>query len=864
MYNYLRDHALKNVWCTPEQDNQFIFKPKRITPAGGVLRVHRVMWRDLKTPDNSSHWHYFQLGQVHPLVIGLLPRTDKWISFAESCNAQNMICDIYLAKGIQLPKHNSWYTYTSERDLVIAVKRNDTFGYEFDNDDVYLRLYTNAFFDSIRAQTGPNSIYVQGAKCDDTPSIMALQTAYNVYAAKPGLCMAFVNGARVTAIDLIQMQPGDVGEFVYDSSVRKIADFLVSDLLSFTSTLDSKSKFLLHYAGADFGTIDYRDDIDVYLLDKYNGTRFRAIYFHKNKDDALRQITHRDYSVPVSYLPSMKTVLQNLAANNNRVIDLQNLVIRLQIRKSGYQRSLTNEANRISDLYKMSDVQIVRAMVGVDSVVPNWRAEVLEASDYVKMMGVKSTQLTSALLQSAYGYNAIAKILGDTPRKTTLFSGRQIVDNAYGIQGKSTAYEYDSNGLLLGWYYNINSTKYICNNNNTRLVEIISGFGKRILTDKCGSNNLLVDTTQGYRVYRNNTLTIGVASDWTDVTGTLEYSVVNNRIVRTDGLTTGNFIVRNEKSFLAYDLELMMTDGELRFGLSEDRVTNGNTVGSSLEIPFGHIDVFLNGHSLIQGLDYHVKFPSVAIVNKKFIVNPLTKTQKIHVRMSGFCNSDMEIRKPEDSGFIDHGFLSNNARFNLRDDRVVRIIVDGALKHRDDVVFSEFTTGSGILNASNGKPYSIQETVVPLQWFSTQPDFELRAPALITDQHITDYLTLKIPQPPRVGASAIPERYPLFSPFLSAIIFDLLYNNFNKAPINVAMYTEQTVVASCTPYLHLLSTDPTQQALEMNSNYVIVHPTHLSTVIDLDLYSYRFVERVIKHYIGNAVTLSPFVRVKTP
>src|ERR1035437_1979121 len=93
-YDFIVDHALKNVWCTSDQDKQVIIQPKRITPNEGVTYSFNFVWNALYVP-NNGRWHFYQVGQLNPFIIGLLPNNNTWTSFDTICNLQSMICDIY-------------------------------------------------------------------------------------------------------------------------------------------------------------------------------------------------------------------------------------------------------------------------------------------------------------------------------------------------------------------------------------------------------------------------------------------------------------------------------------------------------------------------------------------------------------------------------------------------------------------------------------------------------------------------------------------------------------------------------------------------------------------------------------------------
>lgn len=861
MFDYIKDHALKNVWCAPDQDNQLIIEPTKLTKLNGAFIDFKLMWRTISLPDKTSKWHIYQIGQIHPLIIGLFPKVGEWVSFTDTCNSQKMICDIYLNSGIQLPRIETFYMYSSDRDLIIAVRENKNILFDFNNDKVFIRVYTNEYFSSMRSDALIDTIFTQGMRVKTVEDILSLQNTYNSYKQKNGVTYSFVNGYNVESIDLINLKIGDVAEFVYDSSINKIIEFKIGDLNTFVSTLDSKIKYLLHYEGSDENNIDYQDDIDFFIIDKYNSTRHRGVYFHKNQEDSVRMLTHRDYSLVVPYVLGYVNTVQTITGTN-RVIDPNNLIIRLHIRKSGFLRPIIFEHNRIKELYKLKDSDIINAMVGIDSVIPNWRAENLESSDYTAIMRSHYNQITNEMVQNGYGYNSISKIIADTPQKTRLESSRQVIDVPYGLQNGCTAYEYNSEGHLLGYYFHSFGSKYSSFNITTRLIELISGRGMNSSGDLFGSNLVPVTAESDFKVYACDLIGDIPNYDWRDVTDTNAYSVVNNRLVNSETIITQYFCVRTNNTFLAYDLDLPAYNGELKITLTQFETRNSITSNWIMQIPRGEIDVFLNGKSLIKNLDYFLRFPDIVITNKEYLINTLTDTQKIHIRFTGFCDKDFNITYVNDAGFIEHDLLSNNNVFDIRDDKVLRIISDGKLRHRDDLLFSELHSGVSIVNSNNGRPYLVKDIVVPLKKLTTENTYSLRDKSLAVDKSISDYLTIKIPEPIRIGYSAIENKYQIYSPFICKIIYDLI----NGILVNDKLfnqYSDNDVTLICLPYEYLLAFDPTQEEQSVDKNFVSIQPHNLFTVIDLNLFHYRFIERVIKLYSNGLISISPFIRIKS-
>ena len=61
-------------------------------------------------------------------------------------------------------------------------------------------------------------------------------------------------------------------------------------------------------------------------------------------------------------------------------------------------------------------------MVGVDSHVTAWLAEVLEDSEYTAIMSSEAAVMNKSTVARAYGYNGCADVLAKVIHPTSLFS----------------------------------------------------------------------------------------------------------------------------------------------------------------------------------------------------------------------------------------------------------------------------------------------------------------------------------------------------------------------------------------------------------------------------------------------------------
>lgn len=854
MSNFLVTHAQQNVWCDPEQDYQHIIQPTRITDPRGVMGTCQVLWNTITLPTQTDRYHVYQIGQVNPSALGLVAGYGFWLTLASVMTSRRVYIQVYTKDGILFPLAEAYIMFTKDRTLIVALKEQPTLP-PLKTTQVYFRFYSNSYFASRRSDGTVNQVTSGFYRHTNTVDGLAFQNLFHSYLAKPGFTSLTVNGQLVNDFIPMNLTVGDVLEFVYDTSVKKVVDFDISGLQTFESVKDSKIKYLLHYAGPQANgdtVIDYRDDCDVWLFKKgapVNGvTPYKGIYFHKNQDDAFRQVTHRDYSAAVPYVSAYLDSQTTWG-------DITQLTLRVVIRNAGWDRPLVDEAHRIKELYKLNETDLVNAFLGIDSTVDVWRAPNLENSDYVRIMDAELNSITLPMVESAYGYNAIGRLLADSPQYVTTNTPAEL---GPALQAGSTVYEYDANGVLLGWYPHVLGAEYLPVYQGTALVEGAVGNGSTYLPIVMGQQTVTLDPTLSYRFYlaqvdHGQVLT----GTWQDVTGDSTKYLIQDGVVHwLVNMSSFQTCVKSDGAFLAYDLNMAPANGLLQFSVQATVSYPNGASHEVLYIPPGQLDLWLNGHALIENLDYYVTWPQVVIVNKAFLV--AGNQQKITVRGSGFCNSDFSRSVAEEASFLEWGALSHNDRFNIRDDKVIRIIAAGRTLHRDQVVFSEDRAQALLPVVPNGSPYQVTNVVTPVRSFCDQDTYALQAPALATDKAISDYLTLHLPDVKPSGPDVIADKYSVYSPFCSTVIHDLvngilLMDNF------MGQYSDKDVKDALQGYMYLLAYDPTQKHVDLG--HVAIHPHNLTTVIELNYYQYNFIARAVHVILNDEVDLSAFLAI---
>lgn len=852
----LERYAYENVWCTPDQDNQVIFRPARISPINGQWTYFTHMWRRVYLPTTRERYHIYQIGGINPELLGLEERIDKWVSVTEVMTLRKIIIDTYTGKGFQIPRCLVYYRYTSDHNLIIAIQQpyNEIAGWDWEKDTPYVRLYSNAYFDDQRSKSNAQYVNCISRRVADRSAVQALVNDVNNMPFTVGVKYFFINGQYAPSITVGSIDNGSYVDCIYDSSIKRVIDFDIASLKEFNSIKDGVRKYLLHYSGkADM--IDYQDDIDCFVYADVAAGRTRGVYLHKNSAATLRNVTHRDYAVAVP-------VIDAVINSSGVFTPTQRKRLRLHIRHSGYERPLVLEANRIHELYRLDDASVQRALLGMDAVVDEWRAENLENSAYTQVMAARNGTITRQLSAKMLGYHAISQLIGGTPVKTERYSGKTVAAVPVGLWGNCMCYEYADDGSLLGWGHHTSGPTYVCRNAGAAVVEML--FGKGDEQPEIIDNVLTgtMDVQANYRFYYCTRDGGQDLLDWKPAAVGM-YLVQNGTYTWTSSTVRGTRVVSNRKHLL-YEFDYSATDGVLRFNLVR-KVANGSY--EPLDMPFGELDIWLNRKKLIENVDYIVQFPVVAIINKEHLINGGVGPQNVVVRFKGFCDDDMTHRKLEEVGFVEHDNLSYNLRYNVRNDHVKTVNIGGAFVHPSDVRFAEDGVLIGGASVRNGKPYSIRNVVVPIAAYvageggEVDVTYQMLEQAKELDKRIEDYMTLHRPQVKTNNPNVIRERWVVYSPFFTKIITDLRdgilwEDDFTRH------YGSEYVDAVLQRYKHLLDFDLSREDGLFDERYVVVHPHPYSTFVQLDAYQHKFLRFAYELYGRRVADLADFVSIR--
>lgn len=818
----LLDYAIGNLWGNPEENHQYQVQMVRLSDYYGNIDNFSYMeaWRTL--PKKGKFYHVFSVGGLDPgfwnFDTGLSRRNplERWVNLGDLCTRRGVMINIYNTFGFNYTKAKAWVMCTYDGLVLIALEKLKTYVVPADM-DMFFRVYTPTV-PVPRNETvdvpGVNAFAYETLIYEFIPELAQFQARYAELKAKPGFTFVYHNGAYFHgAVNQIpNVVIGDVVEIIHDPTVIRAELYRYDQLPAYYSEMDKVRKLILHppKTEGDF-SLRYFDDNDYFLV----GPKNYGLYFHRNNQRSVRQLTHQDiaisdYDVQMAsgHLDDLKTLA------NDRILVL--------IRDTDWEYQWPWEHNRVRYLYRLSDADILRAMTGVRATVPEWTASNLEQGPVMSFTRNQWKNLTREGANKAFGYNASTLILSNTPVKVNHVPGTLGVEIPVTYRAACSAWEYDADGKLLGWWNMTNRLYFIPKYPGCKMVEFTLGTAGRNVDYKVVNTTTEVDPLNNVRVYVSpfSVLTGQLVGEMVDVTGDDTVYYIENGLLfwkKLDPVNQRGVLLFNTKC-LGYSFELDHIDHSLSF--AQTHIYDGG--GLIFPTAFANYALWLNGHPLIDNVDWFFENGSFYIINKQFVVEG---PQQITFRADQFHpDQELPVRKTE-LGFVDGGVIGRFPRYNLRDDRVTRCVIGGRLFRTADVPCAEQTSPSDLWDTLNGLPYMVKHTYTPVWYveeYNNFPDYEL---AQEVDKRVSEYLTLYAEKPnqdPVIHNQQ--DKYRLFSPFLSVVVNAIL-NRLLVLPALKDMeegYTDRFVRDQVASYLWWLKYDPVPRKFDLR--YFAVMP----------------------------------------
>ncbi|EMS7630686.1 hypothetical protein WDI47_004523 [Salmonella enterica subsp. enterica serovar Bredeney] len=707
-----------------------------------------------------------------------------------------------------------------------------------DDTPCYLRIYAGNDGGENAPVVKPT--FIEPYNPPNPQQIQIVLDRYNLLKGqKIGYVDFWVNGKMIADPKPADIKAWDDVEIRVDGRIRRVIEYRCGDLQTFYSTLDQTRKYLLHIPKGD-GIWIFNNDCEIQLLWKGEGR-----YYHRHRHQDVRQLTWNDLSIPSMRISKYRTTF------TNPMNDIDDLSIRLLIRDDFLDLKPLYNSTHTHDLYRLNDEQIIGAMVGANSNVPEWTAAALEESAANRLAAAKLRNITRDLCTDAYGYNAAARYSADTPQRLELTSGGYRGALPDLLATLSTVYEYDADGLLLEHHRNAGYDIYIPRNPEARIIEAIAG--------EVSDAVKIVDNAPDFEIEPGSNVGLWIrmvvgevpTNDYYKAEEGTDYTSDGNKITWTVDRTRRHPTVIYDDFHLFFEVEVKVSEGQIRIPIV---ARNQDGQQRTLWLPMETVEVWLNNHPLVHGIDYHTRWPEIVVVCKTWMADG--DTNKISVRCRGVTG---ELRIPK-HGFVSSGLLSNNNQFDCRDDKVIRVVGGGSLLLRDEVVFREDNT-VGVDIVQDGFPYSVDDPTIPLRTLVSGDTYMLRDIARDLDTRVEAYLSNWFPTPPPVNPVPLPYLYHLYSPTLNKILWDYLQGILilreDDPEYRISTSQLDDIMER---YKDLLPFDPAY--IGYDKAFVKLHPHVKYETVEINELGFAFLDRVNERYLNGEVQLNQYLIIK--
>lgn len=878
---YLIQHAAKLVWCSPYEDEQYIIEAAQLTDANGDIIDTMVFERLLSLPNNADRFHMYMIGGNYPDEFNLSLYKERWIPITEWCLEADFLVRIYNDAGILVPLCNVFYFLEDDGTILFAIREDGDLGIKFGVEPIYFHFRSSHFWKMNNQTERTKRVYVDSRIYKKGTDLSDMVNAYNDrYEKDYHNPLIFTNGRPSNKI--MGNNYGDYVEMSDDGSVTHVEYHSVKSLRSFHSDLDKCNKYLLMLKHVqDKRKIHYRDDIEIFpiyvprlqivnymkmypeatLADAIEHAEFEmGNYYHRNREDSLRMVTHQAYSLPVDYLLSSLTSMQEK-------IDIDNWYLKVVVHESGLDRNLIAERHHVMELYQLDYEKRLDAMTDTASNIDVWKASELEKSDYNYLMRCFRHELTAERVLDAYGYDQASLALANPNVSITKDPNKNYFIIPVGLMDSCTIYEYDRDGLLLGWYYSTDTMKYYPVNEWTIYIEAISGKGSHEISlykdvgigDKI---NVTTNAVSNYRLYRI-TKVLGLNNVITYQGGYRDVTNVATNFVQRDGgfsFTNGDpanvrYDVVGDDKFLCRDLILVpASDGVVDFTLVHGE---NNEI---LDIAPAKITVWLNGRALIENIDYRVDFPRVIIFSKQYLKG-MTEQNELHItyRALGFSRDGKTTDKPREVGYVIDGKLSVDYHYDLHQNRISRVTIGGGVYNPHLLKFDD-QYGEAKVKVPDGTPYSIDDHYIALRGYAGYRQiYRFQESDRQNNIDIINYLSTRLQREKLPKHVVVNGKYELYSPFMSAIITHVLANE--RKYIEFDYHNKAKVARLISKFKFLLNSDPCVKGYD--EDFAIVDPRPFDqaqpTVVHHRIYA--LFEYINQTYLNNKVRLNGWFKV---
>ena len=677
----LRNYANNNAWGKPHVDKHFLINPNKLTSDYGVRGSFSLPGFSYPVPTTTKTYVVYGFGGINPAFLGMFGQNHMWRSLEEISVSEDIVINAFInhrslvLSGVHvLLIDNSYLVFAVEKELNKAMLGNDM--------ELYIRFYSNSFFTS---DEGLNHVGVlmKSTKVNDLQDAATLLSDYNLRNyVDIGNTYWFRNGYLTNKPAVSRIDLGDTLQYVWDSSGQGYFDLPYDDLTVFTSTLDSRPKYLIlmpEYFGNKF---TFFDDLDIYICGYDSDNQMKGMFYDRVVESDLRQVGYCDWSIDVSRVNAF------ISEQSGEILSTR-VFIRVYVRQTSDIDMQVGDGQFLRDLYSIDYSTRDNILAGTVATLPFWKAAALEESSFMNWVGRKSSELTIENVKGVFNHYGTMQAL-QIPVAT---SGQWIMPEL--AKEASLVINFDTNGDLhsiVKYGYNTIHSK---ENGITNIMvlcgeEVTSGIALDTVSlpidGPCGN----YDQERFYFDTSENKWTLAALG--TDYT----YDSLTDTVTWSEEHIDGELRKRQSNIYATRSLVCSFEELGEAIDIFED--------GSIAETGFGFTSVYvwINKKRGVEGLDYTVDGFKVYVTNRHYVKYDLDKYGEVVpvsiVIVAAGLTSDA---RENDFGFIANNMVNHNMSVELVRNRNLTLFINGQYRELESVYLAEDYHGDDVVTFTN-------------------------------------------------------------------------------------------------------------------------------------------------------------------
>lgn len=838
--------AAQEMWFDPHDDRHFTLAPRRFNR----LRGHRVRVSlgsvSYYMPDNDHLYTLYGFGQTAAATLGIENRRlelMRWTRLDTLALRNEMVINVHV-KQRQLPLDTVYIQRNAQDHMLLAVQSEPNAALLVEGESLYLRVFSNDWL-ATEGQGLGNPIEYVNARTSDSAAVSRLLTRWRQ--VEDGNRLLHHNGYYVNDVTAGELGTSDTLSLSIDKSGLGYIDLSINDLHHYYSTRDGKNKLLVMLDLGDPMQAVPADELDIYICGHQpnvgNYPRVKGFFYSRVFESDLRQLTHQDFSLDAQRIEA-------LIWEHREHLNLTSPFLRIFFRATTepHKGQPQVDGNYTLDLYRCPADIRRSLMVETASTFSPWQADELEYSPYVLWQNGESHTLSISAIKGVYSLEEL------TRRVLEGWKPEVLLDYVPGHTGvvvpflgtiPFTMLGYDAQGYLVEVKTEVGGQagRVLLMDGSVTQVRFIPGDGRTDPrqwdrdTDFVAQSDWFADTLYWRSVESEDWIPAkpGIDFDIAQTTGGIRWREAHQSHERMRRTVRDSIVIDRE-----IDTELLHHPIDLY---------NGNYPPTLLRL--SHLEVYLEGWKLVEGVDYLVNYPNIQLCSKMSYLESLSGWARLVVLHYGAPNDEHYWR---DYGFVRNRRMVDGDLERFTDLRAVMHTVDGAWRPVDDLDLLERPAQVMASDIREGALYCRES---PVQILSAWARMRLvRDDGMTLGDTAGRVLGPFLERPRPSPVVFIDHAHALFSPFVYRMVQRLRSKEIDVEQVG---YTRGAVTFVMQRYLDELQADILSQDLDWD--LVDVHPAPANHQMEITENDMQFLRTLNELYLHNRLVFTTYFSV---